>query len=258
MKRSVQWLGLALVSCSAALVIPCPATRPRMHGRRRSIVEMRGGANQALSDHSSAASSLFGNYRVPAALFAGAAAGAAFGLPISESDLTRTGVVKRVYALLMLGSLSAELVTVIVATLAMGLIAARRHAPTENVGSFLREHYHLEYVAVRFNFLVGLLGFTLAMGLRAWVSISCPVIAKAALGIVLSSTMLALSFIEDASEELADGGGLLELPYTLLKLLAVRAKRKPMFGVAVVCYFANGLYIALKTPQVLQYLSAAN
>ena len=41
------------------------------------------------------------------------------------------------------------------------------------------------------------------LGLRAWVTIACPVFAKAALGVIVSSALLCVSFIE----HLQQGGG---------------------------------------------------
>jgi len=53
-------------------------------------------------------------------------------------------------------------------------------------------------MAVRWHFLSGVLFFLIGIGLRAWISIACPVVAKVALGIILSSATLCVAFVQES------------------------------------------------------------
>ena len=88
----------------------------RIRQRRAPVFQLQSSSDAASvrKDYSSEAAGLFGNVRIPAALFAGAAAGAAFALPLGVSEGLKVGLVKRLYALLMMGSLSSEIVAVVV------------------------------------------------------------------------------------------------------------------------------------------------
>ena len=54
---------------------------------------MRSGATGELKDYAGAAGGLFGTYRIPASLFAGASAGAAFAMPIVLGEAATLGYV---------------------------------------------------------------------------------------------------------------------------------------------------------------------
>ena len=114
---------------------------------------------------------------------------------MASADGLKVGVVKRVYAILMIGSLSSQIVTVVTATLAMGSLAVVEPEMTSGVSDLLRRGYDLEWTTARLNFLSGLIMFAVASGLRARVSIACPVFARAALGIIVSATLLCLAFV---------------------------------------------------------------
>jgi hypothetical protein len=57
------------------------------------VTSLRSGATGELKDYSGAAGGLFGTYRIPASLFAGASAGAAFAMPIVLGEAATLGYV---------------------------------------------------------------------------------------------------------------------------------------------------------------------
>jgi len=184
-----------------------------------------------LKDYSAAAAGLFGTYRVPAALFAGASAGAAFAMPIAGSDAPREAVVKRLYSILMVGSLTCQLQTVIISTVAIGRLA-RDFDDAHCLGAFLRRNFELEWLATRCNFFFGVMGFAVAVGLRAWVTVACPAVAKVALQIVVTGTLFALAFVNDGAGGDAIDDPVWRLPALYARALAKKAKRRPLFAVA--------------------------
>ena len=60
---------------------------------RSAVTSLRSGATGELKDYSGAAGGLFGTYRIPASLFAGASAGAAFAMPIVLGEAATLGSV---------------------------------------------------------------------------------------------------------------------------------------------------------------------
>ena len=65
-------------------------TQPTMK-TRSAVTSLRSGATGELKDYSGAAGGLFGTYRIPASLFAGASAGAAFAMPIVLGEAATLG-----------------------------------------------------------------------------------------------------------------------------------------------------------------------
>ena len=71
-------------------------TQPTNMRTRSAATSLRSGATQQsgeLKDYAGAAGGLFGTYRIPASLFAGASAGAAFAMPIVLGEAATLGCV---------------------------------------------------------------------------------------------------------------------------------------------------------------------
>ena len=71
-------------------------TQPTTMRTRSAATSLRSGATQQsgeLKDYAGAAGGLFGTYRIPASLFAGASAGAAFAMPIVLGEAATLGCV---------------------------------------------------------------------------------------------------------------------------------------------------------------------
>ena len=236
--------------------------KPRFSFLRLSS-EIKGGATAAaasaeLQDFSNEATGLFNNVRIPAALFAGASAGATFALPLVASEGLKVGMVKRIYALMMMGALSSEVVAVVVSTLTMGALSTQSKKRTAvSLHDFLLNYYELEWSSTRLHFLSGVLLFSLAIGMRAWISISCPVVAKAALGIILSSTLLCLSFWRQLEGD-SFMDGVVQLPARYAGALIRRSKQSEFFAASFTLTLVTALYIIMSIPHVAKYLLAAH
>jgi hypothetical protein len=214
-----------------------------------------------LKDFRGDASNLFGNVRIPAALFAGASTGASFAMPLAASEGLRLGLVKRVYALLMMAALSSAIVAVVVSTLTVGSLSTHATPKTYSVNELIRQHYELEWASTRFHFFSGVLYFIVGIGLRAWVSIACPVIAKAAVGIISSCTLLCVAFIQEAETKKGPSAscmdGVLQLPLRYCAALFRRARTRPLFTAALVMSLTTWGYTLANIPHVIHFLNKA-
>jgi hypothetical protein len=213
-----------------------------------------------LKDFRGEASNLFGNVRIPAALFAGASTGASFAMPLAASEGLRLGLVKRVYALLMMAALSSAIVAVVVSTLTVGSLSTHATPKTYSVNELIQQHYELEWASTRFHFLSGVLYFVVGIGLRAWVSIACPVIAKAAVGIILSCTLLCVAFIQEAESKGPSAScmdGVLQLPLRYCTALFRRARTRPLFTAALLMSLTSWGYTLANIPHVIHFLNKA-
>lgn len=257
LQQDANWLVKALTTQ--------PSSSNTHQGKRRPFQLLRASTDAstndatlspALKDYSNEAASLFGNVRIPAALFAGAAAGSAFALPLSAgvTEGLKVEMVKRLYALLMMGALSAEIVAVVVSTLTMGALATQSTLrKTTSLGAFLDDFYNLEWISTRMHFLSGIMFFSVGTGLRAWITIGCPIIAKAALGIILSSSLLCLSFwIPLEGDSFLDG--VFKLPLKYVGALWQRSKKSGMFAATLTLTFTTMLYILGNIPHIYYYL----
>jgi len=225
-------------------------------------------AQQLLKESKAQANALFGNIRVPAALFAGASAVAAFAMPIVDAERgLKLGFVKRLYALLMMSALSSQIVAVVVSTLSLSSLALMRDdaaaetTANEKKNLLETDRYEFNWAASRFHFLNGVLCFVVGIGLRAWVTVKCPIIARAALGIILSGAALCVAFIQEmedsmSSDNSSDGIILLRLPVRYARLFWKKARKQPagLFAAAWMLSTASALYVAYNVPHIVEYL----
>ena len=211
-----------------------------------------------IRDYSDVASNLFGNLRIPAALFAGASAGAAFSMPLADGDGLKLGMVKRIYALLMVGSLSSQIIVLIVATVTLGRLATDQPREAATMSEYLHQNYDLEWVTARLHFLSGLLMFATASGLRAWISIACPVVAKGAVGIIISSTLLAVAFIDMVERRQSSATkGMLDLPIRFVKLLLEQIQKRDLwFLAATISATVTAVFLVSNIAHIWIYLAA--
>jgi hypothetical protein len=230
-------------------------------------------------DYRKEASGLFGSIRIPASLFAGASASSAFVLPILGNESLKIGLVKRIYYLLMIGSLSNEIIAVVIATLTTMELLVGGSSADDNITDYFKttsirellydeKYFHLESIAVRFHFWSGILMFLAGLGIRAWVSITCPVIAKASLGIVLSSILFCLAFFQKnlASTNKCYGGrsssdvssrgvrNAFLIPYEYMKALWAESKKSPIFAIALTMAMITQFYILWKIPHIVHFI----
>ena len=230
------------------------------------LFDKRGSGCVACSSFSSSATALFANVRIPAALFAGAAAGAAYALPVAAAEGLRVGLAKRLYALLMIQTLAAQLIVIVVATVSLSQIATgstttatmtttSSNSPQQTklaatLMDWMQQYHGGEWTTVQCQFLTGICTFSTAVALRAWITMICPVLATASVGILASSTLLALAFFEMAERQ-----PLWRLWWQQYRVLAKAARTSPLFGLAALCYFVTLVYTACRIPHLYQYLA---
>ena len=257
--------GLAGPQANAAANMPPIAiagTRCGSAAQTKSALLLSGGGSSSeaaeLKDYGSEMSALFGNIRIPAALFAGASAGAAFAMPLGTADGLKLGFVKRTYALLMMSALSCQLLAIIVATLSMGTIAVSAESrKAACLADYIEEYFDLSWVTARWNFLAGIFSFVVGMGIRAWMVVTCPIFGKAALGIIASSTILAVGFVEDNERQRRSNGvskGLLGLTIRYVISMLKKAAKDPLFAFGCFLSLVTWGYVVYNLPHVWQYL----
>ena len=144
-----------------------------------------------------AASAVFNNLRIPAALVAGAAFGGAFGLQLNSADAFALALAKRAYVVIAVMALASELLVVVTATCALDAMnRADSLVPAETLSCwFERNGLELENLVCTVHFFFGLLGLTAMVGLRAWITISCARIAKGTLGLIASVVLIMISML---------------------------------------------------------------
>jgi hypothetical protein len=221
---------------------------------QQTTTTIRGGSNDdELKDCGEAVAGLFGNLRIPASLVAGASLGSAFAMPLNASDGLKLGMVKRIYALLMMGSLASMLLVVLVATVTMNDIVICPTRRSKSVGDYIEENYAMEWLATKINFIWGNVAFVVGASLRGWMAISCAVISKGVLGIMTSLLLVAISvFLE--KEKNRTGMNLLEQWSQAMKIVGNRMKGNPLFGVAVIMWVSTVGYIFAEIPHIYQFL----
>ncbi|KAH8043233.1 hypothetical protein JL722_15285 [Aureococcus anophagefferens] len=134
----------------------------------------------------------------------------------------------------MVSSLTMQMQVVLISTVAIGALA-NRFDEEPSLGAFLRRNFELEYVATRLNFYVGLTSFLVALGVRAWISIACPVVARAAL-------------LNDIAVH--------QLPWRYAQLLARKAASSPAYAAAAAASLLSMGYVAWAIPHVAAYARA--
>lgn len=226
------------------------------------------------NDYSADASSLFVNIRVPASLFAGASAAAAFALPMKAHEGVTLGLVKRLYSTLMIASLCSQIITLVVSTTTITLIAVNHERNTNvctldernkevfSLGQFLNQSYELEWTTMRLFFSSGLLLFSIAAGLRAWVTFACPVVARAMLGFVISAIIYSLGFIQRVESKIGAQSDLhkniIHLPFRFFAIIVRNTFQAPSFAVATIIALLSLTYVLINIPMIVRHLEAGN
>ena len=115
-----------------------------------------------------AASAVFNNLRIPAALVAGAAFGGAFGLQLNSADAFALALAKRAYVVIAVMALASELLVVVTATCALDAMnRADSLVPAETLSCWFEQNgLELENLVCTVHFFFGVLGLTAMVGLR--------------------------------------------------------------------------------------------
>uniref|UniRef100_A0A7S4STU6 Uncharacterized protein n=1 Tax=Ditylum brightwellii TaxID=49249 RepID=A0A7S4STU6_9STRA len=233
----------------------------RSHGQSAAVIR-RGGRRddkdtdaEELEDFGGAVGGLFGNFRIPAMLVAASTLGSAFALPFAETDRVLFGFSKRIYAFTMLTSLGSMVLVVILSTICMNDIAISPARLSTSVQQYIDDNYALEWMMVKSHFYYGTLAFVVGTAFRAWVSITCPVVGNAIVGILSSLTVISISTLLEKSRNQGGGKPFRQNVVCYLKLLLAKGKSSPLFGAGAILWATTVAYIFVKFPHVYLYLS---
>lgn len=166
---------------------------------------LRGGATVA--DYSGAAAELFNNMRAPAALIGGSIVPIGFAAvpepALGDTPLVRT--LKQVHMIVAIGALCSEIIAVIYSTIAINKLSETVVAPAASVMDLLSRDYETAWLGCNINFLLGMFGFTLLLGLRAWFSFGDK-LGKVGMLLVTSVLCHSLSIVNKGIQ-IGDGSG---------------------------------------------------
>ena len=161
--------------------------------------------------------------RTPAALLAGVTFGALFGMPLVTGDPLLLSLLKRGYVIMLGAALGCQLLAIIASTAGLMKLVAAVDAPShqyESPVAQLQAELPLEWMACTSNFCAGLLLFTVAVGIRAHISIACPYASKVLVFMFLGVFLSMFEFVNTNAYELTGTAGLLPLTWEYIKLVA--------------------------------------
>jgi len=124
-----------------------------------------------VKDYSGTAAGLFNNMRTPAALIGGAIVplGLLTAPEIDKSkDSKRVQLFKKVNLLLAIASLLSEILAITFSTVAINKLAEVRFPPTTGVDELLSKHFEIAWMGTNVHFLLGMFGFGLLVGSKAF------------------------------------------------------------------------------------------
>lgn len=124
----------------------------------------------ALKDCSGIASGLFNNMRTPAALIGGAIVplGLLSAPAIREGDCKKERLLKKANLLLAVASLLSEILAITYSTVAINKLAEINFPPTVGVSDLIATHFELAWIGTNVHFLLGMFGFGLLVGSKAY------------------------------------------------------------------------------------------
>lgn len=159
-KRSLLIPSFATLACLFSFLLPCSSL---------SITSAASTASN-LKDYAGAASGLFNNMRTPAALIGGAVVplGILSAPPLQENESKKVHLLKKANVLLAIASLLSEILAITYSTVAINKLAEVRFAPTSGVSELIAQNFELAWIGTNVHFLLGLFGFGLLVGSKAY------------------------------------------------------------------------------------------
>jgi hypothetical protein len=149
-----------------------------------------------LKDHSGAAMGLFNNMRTPAALIGGALVplGILSAPRVEKGDTKAVALMKKANVILGVTSLLSEILAVTYSSIAINKLAEVESPLTRGCAELIAKNYELAWVGTNVHFLMGLMGFGLIVGSKAYISNS-PRIGRVTIGWAIAAFLHALSIV---------------------------------------------------------------
>jgi hypothetical protein len=155
-----------------------------------------GAASAVLKDHSGAAIGLFNNMRTPAALIAGSLVPLGLlGAPtVDKDDSKRLRFMKKANIILGVTSLLSEVIAVTYSSIAINKLAEVDSPLTKGCAELIAQHYELAWIGTNIHFLLGLMGFGLIVGSKAYFS-DGPALGRVTIGWAVSAFLQAIAIV---------------------------------------------------------------
>jgi hypothetical protein len=208
-----------------------------------------------LVDHSAAAVGLFNNMRVPAALIAGSIVpiGILSAPKVEAKDPKIVKLVKKANILLAGISLLNEILAVTYSSIAINKLVEISSPATSGVAELIAQTHLLAWIGTNVHFLLGLMGFALVAGSKAYFSGFGTAIGKAYMGWSIAVFLQSVSIINRGiglgtmEESARFASNLFTLVLRYLKLLIASAKG----GIFASSALLVGVYSTFLTFQAL-------
>jgi hypothetical protein len=238
------------------------AQASRKHKATPSTTAIRGAAasidddgGEVLADYGDKVSGIFGNLRIPASLIAGASLASAFAMPLADTDGLKLGTVKRLYTLVMMGTLSSMLLIVLISTMCMNDIAMSPPRRAKYVKDYIEQNYALEWMLTKTHFMWGNVIFVLGSMLRGWVLLKCPIIADGVLGAMGSLALVSVSILVEFTKKQTGQTSMQQMRRSL-DLVVDKMETNRLFRVAAATWMATAIYMIAKIPYVYLQLTS--
>lgn len=153
-------------------------------------------ASTVLKDHSGAAIGLFNNMRTPAALIAGSLVplGILSAPTIEKEDSKILKFMKKANIVLGVTSLLSEVIAVTYSSIAINKLAEVDSPLTRGAAELIARNYELAWLGTNIHFLVGLMGFGLIVGSKAYFACGSG-IGRATIGWAVAAFFQALAIV---------------------------------------------------------------
>jgi hypothetical protein len=170
----------------------------------RSLANVAGAA-AALKDHSAVASGLFNNMRTPAALIGGSLVPLGMlGSPlILKDDSKRMQLFKKANFLIAVASLLSEVLAVTYSSIAINKLVEVPQPATATVADLISQNHELAWLGTNIHFLLGMMGFSLIVGARAFFMFGGST-GKIGMGWAVAAFLQAISIV---NKGIAQGSG---------------------------------------------------
>ena len=173
-----------------------------------------------LSDYSPAASALFNNMKLPAAVVTAGmiSLGFATSFPVLPEDTPsrqysskirdRCDSLRRLHVVVALISVTSELIVVMWAAVQVNQLTERAYLPTASVWELIERDADLAWSAVNSHFVLGIIGFVTMLALRAYVMLLAAEASSALMTAASTGTAAALCLmISIVNRGVQAGGG---------------------------------------------------
>jgi hypothetical protein len=211
--------------------------------------------DEELADYGDKVSGIFGNLRIPASLMAGASLASAFAMPLADTDGLKLGTIKRLYTLVMMGTLSSMLLTVLISTMCMNDIAMSPPRRAKYVKDYIEQNYALEWMLTKTHFMWGNVVFVLGCMLRGWVFLKCPIIADGVLGVMGSLTLVSVSILVEFTKKQTGQTSMQQMRRSI-GLVLDKMETNRLFRVAAAMWMATAIFMIAKIPYVYLQLTS--